>query len=175
MLSHAKEYFKIVGNDSFLGDYNGKCLENTFDNVEHLVMQRKDKKKVLHMYLHYPHPYSKLQLKLLCSDLQFSNDDDDDFDLPSLPSLNSTFNASHLPSSTVNSNSLYSIDTQSVNSIDSVIPQEIRPFCTTPKVLSNTEDKVSFFFLSIFCLFSILLFDNTFTLIYRHVLINVYL
>ena len=87
LLSYAKEHFKIVGSDSYIGNYNGENLKNSFVDLEQYALQRKDKKKALQLYLHYPHSYAKLRLKLWAAPPEIS--DDEDFDIfPSLPSSN---------------------------------------------------------------------------------------
>ena len=62
----AREHFNIPrSNQIFLGEYNGKNISETFENIETYALTKKEKKMRIRLYLHYPKSYTRILIKKL--------------------------------------------------------------------------------------------------------------
>ena len=62
----AREHFNIPNStQTFLGEYNGKNISETFENIEIYALARKEKKMKIQLYLHCPKSYTRLTIDQL--------------------------------------------------------------------------------------------------------------
>ena len=62
-----REHFNIPNSSTqtFLSEYNGKNISETFENIETYALARKEKKMKIQLYLHYPKSYTRLTIDQL--------------------------------------------------------------------------------------------------------------
>ena len=71
----AREHFNIPkGTQTFLGEYNGKNISETFENIETYALAKKEKKMKIQLYLHYPKSYTRLTIDQLLNIATISSD-----------------------------------------------------------------------------------------------------
>ena len=60
----AREHFNIPkSTQTFLGEYSGKNISETFENIETYALTKKEKKMRIQIYLHYPKSYTRILIK----------------------------------------------------------------------------------------------------------------
>lgn len=83
----ARNHYKVAKcKRTYLGHFDGEQLNSdSFQNLEHLYLMQKDKKKALHLYLYYPDTYGNLEFKALLQscekDSESEDSDDESLDL----------------------------------------------------------------------------------------------
>eukprot|EP00794_Sanderia_malayensis_P001314 gene1314-1460_t len=60
---------------TYLAHYNGVKIDGSFTTVENFAYQQRDKKKSLHLYLHYPHSYNSIKFKTLLHEMKEATSD----------------------------------------------------------------------------------------------------
>ena len=71
----AREDFNIPkSTQTFLGEYNGKNISETFENIETYTLAKKEKKMRIQLYLHYPKSYTRLTIDQLKNIATISSD-----------------------------------------------------------------------------------------------------